>query len=72
MRAAVIDTVTGGVVERAISARTEHVVAFIDEIPAGHGRVLVTYEAGTTGYALGRAVLAAGHRCQVAPHCGSP
>jgi len=28
--------------------------------------VLVTYEAGPTGYALARSLLAAGHRCQVA------
>ena len=66
VRAAVIDTVTGEVIERAISARTEHVVAFIDEVAAGHGPVLVTYEAGPTGYGMARAVLAAGHACQVA------
>jgi transposase len=63
--AAVIDTVTGEVIERTISPRTEHVVAF-DEIAAGHGPVMVTYEAGPTGYGLARAVLAAGHGCQVA------
>ena len=66
VRAAVIDTVTGEVIERTISPRTEHVVAFLEDVAAVHGPVLVTYEAGPTGYGLARAVLAAGHGCQVA------
>ncbi|MFN2319008.1 MAG: IS110 family transposase [Dermatophilaceae bacterium] len=66
VRAAVIDTVTGEVLERTISPRTEHVVAFIDQITVEHGPVLVTYEAGPTGYPLARALLSAGHHCQVA------
>lgn len=66
VKAAVIDTVTGEVIERTISPRTEHVVAFVDEVAAGHGPVLVTYEAGPSGYGLARAVLHAGHGCQVA------
>lgn len=66
VRAAVIDTVTGEVFERTISPRTEQVVAFVDQVAAVHGSVLVTYEAGPTGFGLARAVLAAGHGCQVA------
>ncbi|WP_255425097.1 IS110 family transposase [Nostocoides sp. F2B08] len=66
VRAAVIDTGTGEVIERTISPRTDHVVAFINDIAAGHGPSMVTYEAGPTGYGLARAVLEAGHGCQVA------
>lgn len=66
VRAAVIDTETGEVIERTISPRAEHVVAFVDEVAIGHGPVMVTYEAGPTGYPLARAILAAGHGCQVA------
>lgn len=66
IRAAVIDTVTGELLERSVSPVTEQVVAFIDEVAREHGPVLVTYEAGPTGYGLARALLAAGHACQVA------
>jgi len=66
VRAAALDTVTGELVERTVSPVTEAVVAFVEEIAAGHGPVLVTYEAGPTGYGLARALLAAGHPCQVA------
>ncbi len=66
VRAAVLDTVTGELIERMVSPVTERVVAFVDEVAAGHGTVLVTYEAGPTGYGLARALQAAGHGCQVA------
>ena len=66
VRAAAIDTATGEVIERTLSPQAESVLAFVSEIAAGHGPVLVTYEAGPTGYGLARGVLAAGHRCQVA------
>lgn len=66
VRAAVIDTVSGELIERVVSPLTERVVAFVDEIGAEHGSVVVTYEAGPTGYGLARALLAAGHACQVA------
>ncbi|KGN40671.1 IS110 family transposase [Knoellia aerolata] len=66
VRAAAIDSVTGELIERSISPVTEQIVAFVDELAVDHGPVLVTYEAGPTGYGLARAVLAAGHRCQVA------
>lgn len=66
VRAAVIDTVTGEVIERVVSPVTERVVAFVDEVAATHGTVMVTYEAGPTGYGLARAVQVAGHGCQVA------
>ena len=66
VRAAGIDMVTGEVIQRALSPRVEVVVGFVDDLAAGHGPVLVTYEAGPTGYGLARALLGAGHRCQVA------
>jgi len=66
VRAAAIDTLTGEVIERTVSPRTEQVVAFVGELAGVHGPVLVTYEAGPTGYGLARALAAAGHRCQVA------
>lgn len=64
--AAVIDTATGEVIEQRIAPREEVIVAFVSEVAAGHGPVLVTYEAGPTGFGLARAVNGAGHRCQVA------
>ena len=66
VRAAAIDSVTGELLERTISPVTEQVVAFVGELAVDHGPVLVTYEAGPTGYGLARALLAAGHACQVA------
>ncbi len=66
VRAAAIDTVTGELVERTVSPVTAQVVAFVEELAVGHGPVRVTYEAGPTGYGLARALLAAGHACQVA------
>lgn len=66
VRAAAIDTVTGELVERTVSPVTERIVAFVGEIAAEHGPVLVTYEAGPTGYGLARALLVAGHACRVA------
>ncbi|WP_196073424.1 IS110 family transposase, partial [Nakamurella alba] len=66
MRAAVIDALTGELIERVVSPLTERVVDFVDEIAAGHGPVVVTYEAGPTGYGLARALQAAGHVCQIA------
>jgi len=66
VRAAVIDAVTGEVIERVLSPVTDSVVAFVEDVASEHGPVLVTYEAGPTGYGLARALLAAGHDCQVA------
>ena len=66
VRAAAIDMVTGEVVERTLSPQPEVVVGFVDDLALEHGPVLVTYEAGPTGYGLARALLAAGHHCQVA------
>jgi transposase len=66
VRAAAIDMVTGELIERTVSPVTQQVVAFIEDVALEHGPVLVTYEAGPTGYALARAVLSAGHACQVA------
>lgn len=66
VRAAAIDMVTGEVIERVLAPQPDRVVGFVDELAGVHGPVLVTYEAGPTGFGLARAVLAAGHRCQVA------
>lgn len=66
VRAAAIDMVTGEVIERVLAPQPDRVLAFVEELAAQHGPVLVTYEAGPTGFGLARAVLAAGHRCQVA------
>jgi len=66
VRAAAIDTVTGEVIERRLSPAPEVVLGFVGELARDHGPVLVTYEAGPTGYPMARALLAAGHRCQVA------
>lgn len=66
MLAAVIDTVTGEVIERRVGTSHEAVVAFVSEVAAERGPVLVTYEAGPTGFGLARALDGAGHRCQVA------
>lgn len=66
VRAAAIDMVSGELIERAVSPQQDRVLAFVDELAAEHGPVLVTYEAGPTGFGLARALLAAGHRCQVA------
>ena len=66
VRAAAIDTATGEVIERTLSPDPAVVVGFVSELAGGHGPVLVTYEAGPTGYGLARSLLAGGHRCQVA------
>ena len=66
VRAAAIDTESGELIERTVSPVTDQVVAFVDELAVDHGPVRVTYEAGPTGYGLARALLAAGHACQVA------
>ncbi|GAB4076874.1 IS110 family RNA-guided transposase [Nostocoides australiense] len=66
VRAAAIDTVTGEVIERTVSAPVVDVVGFVESVAAEHGPVLVTYEAGPTGFGLARALLTARHACQVA------
>ena len=66
VRAAVIDTATGEVIERRLSPEPAAVLGFVTEVAGVHGPVAVTYEAGPTGYGLARALLAAGYRCQVA------
>jgi transposase len=66
VRAAAIDTATGEVIERTLAPDPAAVLGFVAELAGEHGPVLVTYEAGPTGYGLARAVHAAGHRCQVA------
>ncbi|WP_229660100.1 IS110 family transposase, partial [Tersicoccus solisilvae] len=53
-------------IERTISPVSDQIVAFVDGLARDHGPVLVTYEAGPTGYGLARALLTAGHACQIA------
>ena len=65
VRAAVIDTETGELVERTVSPVTDQVVAFVEEVAAGHGPVRVTYEAGPTGFELHRLVTSLRVDCAV-------
>ncbi len=58
--------VSGELIERTVSPVTQQVVAFVADVALEHGPVLVTYEAGPTGYGLARALHAAGYACQVA------
>lgn len=48
-----IDTVTGEVIERRLGTSNEAVLAFVDQITVEHGELLVTYEAGPTGFVPG-------------------
>ncbi len=66
VRAAVIDSFTGEVIEQAVPAQVEQVVEFVLRIRQEHGEVVVTYEAGPSGYVLYRALEQVGVRCQVA------
>lgn len=66
VRAAAIDTATGEVIERRLSADPAGLLEFVSDLAVEHGPVLITYEAGPTGYGLARKLTAAGHRCQVA------
>jgi transposase len=61
--AAVVDRETGELGVRRLSGRTSEVVAFCTGLP---GPTRVSYEAGPTGFALARALTAAGVGCVVA------
>src|SRR5680860_1178100 len=61
--AATVDRVSGELAVRRLSGRTEEVVAFCAGLP---GPTRVAYEAGPTGFALARALEAAGVGCVVA------
>jgi transposase len=61
--AAVIDGETGELVVRRLSGETAEVVGFCVGLP---GPVRVAYEAGPTGFALARALQAAGVGCVIA------
>ena len=60
---AVLDTVTGQVVQRRLVPSAEAVLDWLRELPAP---VAVAYEAGPTGFGLARQLTAAGVRCVVA------
>jgi transposase len=61
--AAAIDGVTGEVVHERLVPDPQVVIGWLLRLP---GPVVVTYEAGPTGFGLARAVSAAGIRCEVA------
>jgi transposase len=61
--AAVVDRETGELVVRRLSGETVEVVGFCAGLP---GPVRVAYEAGPTGFALARALQAAGVACVIA------
>ena len=61
--AATMDRVTGEMRVRRLSGETSEVVAFCSALP---GPTRVAYEAGPTGFALARALTAAGIECVVA------
>ena len=61
--AAVVDRETGELAVRRLSGETAEVVAFCAGLP---GPVRVGYEAGPTGFALARALTAAGVGCVIA------
>lgn len=58
-----LDRETGEVVERRLTPAHRDILSWIDSLP---GPVVVTYEAGPTGFGLARALEAAGIPCQVA------
>jgi transposase len=60
--AALIDRDSGELRRRRLSGRSEEICAFVSGLP---GPVRVTYEAGPTGFALARRLLAAGVDCVV-------
>jgi transposase len=60
--AGVIDDLTGDVLHLRVAPQVEQVVAWVLGLP---GPVAVAYEAGPTGFALARALRAAGVRCEV-------
>lgn len=61
--AATVDRESGEMASRRLSGRTAEVVAFCAALP---GPTRVAYEAGPTGFALARALAAAGVECVVA------
>jgi transposase len=60
VRAAVIDTSTGEVIEVKLPAVNAEIVGWVEQIAARHGPVHVAYEAGPTGFGLARKLEAAG------------
>ena len=66
VQACAIDSLTGEIIHRTLSADTVMVGEFVDALAREHGPVRVAYEAGPTGYELARTLIDAGHRVQVA------
>ena len=64
--AAAIDTLTGEVIQRRLDGEYSHTIDLASRLAAEHGPLLITYEAGPTGFGLARELTAAGHRVQVA------
>jgi transposase len=61
--AAAIDGVTGELFQSRLTPSFDHIRSWVQDLP---GQVVVTYEAGPTGFGLYRALTAAGIRCEVA------
>lgn len=59
VRAAVIDTSTGEILEARLPGGNEAVTTWVTGIAAAHGPVAVAYEAGPTGFGLARTLAAA-------------
>ncbi|MFD4421797.1 hypothetical protein ACFWN7_09865 [Agromyces sp. NPDC058484] len=63
VRAAVLDTITGEVIEAKLPPDSVEIVDWVAGIAQQHGPVHAAYEAGPTGFGLARKLLAAGIGC---------
>lgn len=61
-----INTTTGEITRSTMPNDTALVSGYLDSLAAEQGPVLVTYEAGPTGFELSRVIAEHGHRVQVA------
>ena len=66
VRAAVLDTITGEVIEVKLPAANNVVVDWVVRLAEAHGPAAAAYEAGPTGFGLARKLDAAGVRCTIA------
>jgi transposase len=64
-----IDSEVGEIRTLRLSPKTESIVSWVRSLP---GPVAVAYEAGPTGFALARALAAAGVRCEVVAASSPP
>lgn len=66
VRAAVVDNVTGELIEARLPAGNSEIVEWVRQVQARSGPVHVAYEAGPTGFGLARKLELAGVGCTVA------